>query len=103
MGTRGEIENVDTVNDDVVSATESRCYPDVHVVRDLLPGEVACDHGPFSQPRIDNLIELRDRKVTGSFGAYIIECHKPVIANGVNDLVVTVPEMVDYLTPSDES
>jgi hypothetical protein len=103
MGTSGVVENVDIINDDVLPATESRCDTYIHVFCDLLPGEVACDHGPFAQPRIDNLIELRDRKVTGSFGADIIECYKPVIANGVHNLIVTVPEMVDYLTPSDES
>ena len=103
MGTSGVVENVDIINDDVLPATEPRCDTYIHVFCDLFPGEVACDHGPFAQPRIDNLIELRDRKVTGSFGADIIECHKPVIANGVHNLIVTVPEMVDYLTPSDES
>ena len=103
MGTSGVVENVDIINDDVLPATEPRRDTYIHVFCDLLPGEVACDHGPFAQPRIDNLIELRDRKVTGSFGADIIECHKPVIANGVHNLIVTVPEMVDYLTPSDES
>jgi len=103
MGTRGVIENVDIVNGDVVPATESRCYPDVHVVRDLLPGEVARDHGPFSQPRINDLIELRHRKVAGSFRTDIIECHKPVIANGVHNLIVAIPQMIDDFTPSDES
>src|SRR3984893_18084972 len=103
MATRRVIENVDTVNDDVVCATESRCYPDVHVVRDLLPGEVAGDHGPFSQPRINDLIELRHRKVAGSFRTDIIECHKPVTANGMQNLIVAVPQMIDDFTPSDES
>jgi hypothetical protein len=102
MGTSAVVENVNIINDDIVPATEPRCDTYIHVFRDLLPSEVARDHGPFSQPRINDLIELRHRKVTGSFRADIIECYKPVTANGVHNLIVAVPQMVDDLTPSDE-
>ena len=103
MGTSGVIAGVDIINDDVLPATEPRCDTYIHLFCNLLSGEVACDDGPFAQPCIDNLIELRYRKVAGSFRADIIESHKPVIASGVKNLVVAVPEMVDDLTPSDES
>ena len=102
-GNEWSSRDVDIVNDDVVPATKSRCDAYIHVFCDLLPGKVACDYGPFAQSRIDYLIQLRNGKVAGSFGADIIECHKPVVANGAHNLVVTVPEMVDDLTPSDES
>src|SRR5580700_2355077 len=103
MGTSRVVENVDIINDDIVPTTEPRCDTDIHFVRNLLPGEVACDHGPFSQPRINDLIQLRHRKLAGSFRTNIIDSNKPVIANDAHNLIVAVPEMIDNLTPSNES
>jgi hypothetical protein len=58
LAARGVVSYVDSINHHVFSPTESRRYADIHVFRNFLATKVARDYGPFTQPRIDDLIEL---------------------------------------------
>jgi hypothetical protein len=55
---RGVVPDIDAINDHVLSPTESRRYADIHVFRNFLATKVARDDSPFTQPRIDDLIQL---------------------------------------------
>jgi hypothetical protein len=103
LAARGVVPYTDPINDNVLSATESRCYADIHVFRNFLATKVARDHGPFTQPRIDDLIELGNRKVASPFGSDIIQGNIPIVAHGVDDPVIAIAEIVDHFAPSDKS
>ena len=61
LAPRGVVPDTDAINDRVLSPTESRRYADIHVLRNFLATKVIRNYGPFTQSRIDDLIQLRNR------------------------------------------
>ena len=103
MGTSGVVESVDIIDDHIFPRPRRDAIRTSMCSCDFLPGEVAGDNRPFSQPRIDNLIKLRNRKIGNSFRSDIIQRNKPILADYLHDAVVAIAQMIDDFTPSNES